>query len=146
MCGHRSGTNDYEFRSVLRCAFKNFITDSTSHSAGARITASIFNWCKDVTVKTRDVPLVHASCDIITALSHTHSRLRILNEQLQQLFHHFFKINRGWGMNCRMIAIWNDAKNKYYNKSDGFSCIFWVFIEILLTFVFVVMPFIIPLY
>ena len=48
---------------------QNFITDRTSQSAGAEIRASIFNRCNESTVRTRGVPLVHKTCDVIT-LSH----------------------------------------------------------------------------
>jgi hypothetical protein len=53
-------------------AFKNFITDRTSKSAGAGIGASIFNSCNDATVRKQEVPLVHALCYII-ALSRMRS-------------------------------------------------------------------------
>jgi hypothetical protein len=53
-------------------AFKNFITDRTSQLAGAGIRASIFNICNDATVRTQEVPLVHAPCYII-ALSRMRS-------------------------------------------------------------------------
>ena len=33
---------------------------------GTGITASIFNRCNDVTVRTRGVLLLHSSCDVIT--------------------------------------------------------------------------------
>ena len=46
---------------AMLCAFKNFITDCTSQSAGAGIRASIFNCCNTATVRTWEVPLVHAS-------------------------------------------------------------------------------------
>ena len=51
---------------AMLCAFKNFTTDRTSQSAGAGIRACVFNRCNDATVRTREVPLVHASCDVIT--------------------------------------------------------------------------------
>ena len=38
----------------------------TSQSAGAEIRASIFNRCNDAVVRTREILLVHAPCDIIT--------------------------------------------------------------------------------
>ena len=41
--------------------------------AGAVIRASNFNRSNDATVRTREVPLVHASCDV-TSLSRTSSR------------------------------------------------------------------------
>ena len=44
-----------------------------SQSVGAGIRASIFNRCNDATVRTREVPLVHATCNVI-ALSRTCSR------------------------------------------------------------------------
>ena len=50
----------------MLCALKNFVKDHTSQSAGAGITVSIFNLCIDATVRTREVPLVHATCDVIT--------------------------------------------------------------------------------
>ena len=37
-----------------------------SQSAGAGIRASMFIHCNDATVRIRKVPLVHASCDVIT--------------------------------------------------------------------------------
>ena len=57
---------------AMLCAFKNFIADCTSQSAGAEIRASNFNRCNNVTVRAREVPLMHASCDVIT-LSYTYS-------------------------------------------------------------------------
>jgi hypothetical protein len=48
-------------------------TDRTSQSAGAGIRASIFNTCNDATVRTLEVPLVHAPCYNI-ALSRMRSR------------------------------------------------------------------------
>ena len=45
----------------------------TSQSAGAGIRASIFNRCNDATVRTGEVPLVHATYDGIT-LSRTRKR------------------------------------------------------------------------
>ena len=56
----------------MPCAFKNFIIDRTSQTAGAGIRASIFNHYNDVTEKSWEVPLVHSSCDVIT-LSSTRS-------------------------------------------------------------------------
>ena len=44
----------------------------TSQTTGAGIRASIFNCCSNATVRTQEVPLVHASYDVIT-LSHTES-------------------------------------------------------------------------
>jgi hypothetical protein len=44
----------------MLCAFRNFITDHTSLSVGAGIRASIFNSCNAATVRTQDIPLVHA--------------------------------------------------------------------------------------
>ena len=55
------------------CAFKNFIIDRILQSAGAGIRASVFNRYNDATVRTREVPLVYASCDVII-LSHIRSR------------------------------------------------------------------------
>ena len=51
---------------AMVCELKNFITNRTSQSAGAGIRASNFNRCSDATVRTREVPLVHASFDFIT--------------------------------------------------------------------------------
>ena len=51
---------------VMFCAFKHFIIDRTSQSAGAGIRTSIFNRCNDANVRTWEVPLVHTSCDVIT--------------------------------------------------------------------------------
>ena len=66
MSGCRPGKADAEFRSpAMLYAFKNFIIDRTSQSAGARIRASIFNRCDDATVRNQEVPLVHAACHII---------------------------------------------------------------------------------
>ena len=45
---------------VMLCAFKSFITDRISQSAGAGIGASISNRSNDATVRTRKVPQVHA--------------------------------------------------------------------------------------
>ena len=58
-----------------RCALciQNFITNRTSQSAGAEIRAFIINRCNDAIVRTREVPLMHVTCDVIT-LSRTHSR------------------------------------------------------------------------
>ena len=44
-----------------------------TQSAGARIRISIFNRCNDATVRTREVPLMHASCDVITLITYTQS-------------------------------------------------------------------------
>ena len=55
------------------CIQKHFITDHISQSAGAGIRASILNLWNDATVKTREIPLVLALCDVIT-LSRTCSR------------------------------------------------------------------------
>ena len=63
------------FCNVSLCAFKNFVRHRTSQSAGAGIWDSIFNRCNDATVRTQKVPLVHASCDVIT-LSRTWSRFK----------------------------------------------------------------------
>ena len=41
---------------AVLCAFKNFITDRTSQSAGAGIRASIFNRNNDAIVRAREVP------------------------------------------------------------------------------------------
>ena len=49
----------------MLCVFENFITDRTLQSAEAGIRASIFNRCNDVTMRTREVLLVLASCDVI---------------------------------------------------------------------------------
>jgi hypothetical protein len=64
-----------EFRNceAMLCAFGNFITDRTSQSAGAGIRASIFNSCNAATMRTQEVPLVHAPCYSI-ALSRIRSR------------------------------------------------------------------------
>ena len=51
---------------AMLCGFKNFTTDHTSQLAGAGIRASIFNHCNNAIVRTQEVPLVQASCDIIT--------------------------------------------------------------------------------
>ena len=51
---------------AMLCAFKNFITDRTSQSAGARIRASNFNRCNDATTdqeldtKLKRFPVPHA--------------------------------------------------------------------------------------
>ena len=52
-------------------------TDSTSQSSGAGIRDSIINRSNDATVRTQEVPLVHASCDVIT-LTYTQS-LHVIN-------------------------------------------------------------------
>ena len=46
---------------AMLCAFKKFITNRTSQSAGAGIRASIFNCCNNATVRTLEVPLMHES-------------------------------------------------------------------------------------
>jgi hypothetical protein len=53
-----------EFRNceAMLCAFRNFITDRSSQSAGAGIRASIFISCNAATVRTQEVPLMHAPC------------------------------------------------------------------------------------
>ena len=53
-------------RAVVR---KKNITDGTSQSTGVGIRASIFNRCNNATLRTRKVPVLHSSCDVIT-LSH----------------------------------------------------------------------------
>ena len=58
------------FDRATLCACKNFIADRASQSAGAGIRASIFNRCSNATVRTREVTLVHASCDVITLSVH----------------------------------------------------------------------------
>jgi hypothetical protein len=64
-----------EFRNckAMLCAFRNFITDRASQLAGAGIRASIFNSCNAATVRTQEVPLLHAPCYIL-ALSRMRSR------------------------------------------------------------------------
>jgi hypothetical protein len=64
-----------EFRNceAILCAFRNFITDRTSQSAGAGIKASNFNSCNAATVRTQEVPLVQPPCYSI-ALSRKRSR------------------------------------------------------------------------
>ena len=52
---------------------QSFTVNCTSQSAGAGIRASILNRFNDTTVRTREVPLVLALCDVIT-LSHTRGR------------------------------------------------------------------------
>ena len=52
--------------SCYALCIQNFIADLTSQSAVARIRASLFSRCNVATVRTRKVPLVHASCDAIT--------------------------------------------------------------------------------
>jgi hypothetical protein len=65
-----------EFRNceAMLFAFRNFITDRTSQSAGTGIRTSIFNSCNAATARTQEVPLVHAPCYSI-ALSRMRSRL-----------------------------------------------------------------------
>ena len=58
---------------AAHAAFKKFIKNCTSKLVGAGIRASFFNRSNDATVRTWEVPLVLASCDVIT-LSHTCSR------------------------------------------------------------------------
>ena len=60
---------------AMLCAFKIFITDHTSQSVRAGTRASTFKCCNYATARTRKVPLVHASFDVIT-LSRTRCRLR----------------------------------------------------------------------
>ena len=74
VCGHRPDTADDEFhRRYSQYIQKNFTIDHTSESAGAGLRASNFNRCNDATVRTWEVSLVHASCDVIT-LSRTRCR------------------------------------------------------------------------
>ena len=47
------------------------MTDSNSQSAGVRIRASNLNRCNDTTVRTREVPLVHAHATSL--LYHVHA-------------------------------------------------------------------------
>ena len=58
---------------LLFSVHSNFITDRTSQSAVAGIRASIFNHYNDATVRTREVPLVHASCDVHYTIMYTQS-------------------------------------------------------------------------
>ena len=44
---------------------QNFMTHGTSQPAGTGIWVSIFNRCNCAIVRTREVPLVHASCDVL---------------------------------------------------------------------------------
>ena len=57
-------TMNFDWRYTL--CIQSFMTYRTSQSPVAEITASIFNRCSDATVRTREVPLVHVLCDIIT--------------------------------------------------------------------------------
>ena len=56
------------FDQVFGLYIQNFITDRTSRPAGAGIRTSTFNRCNDAGMRTREVPLVHASCDVIALL------------------------------------------------------------------------------
>ena len=47
---------------------QTFITARTSQSAGAGIRVFIFSHSNDAVVRSREDPLVHASCDVITVL------------------------------------------------------------------------------
>ena len=51
-----------------RCALciQKLYHKHTSQSAGAGIKTYIFNRCNDATERTQEVPLVDASCDVIT--------------------------------------------------------------------------------
>ena len=55
---------------TMFCVFENFITDRKSQFTGAGIRASIFNRCNYATVRSPEVPLVHASCYVITCKVH----------------------------------------------------------------------------
>jgi hypothetical protein len=55
-------TTEFRTCEATLCAFRNFITDRTSQSEGAGIRASSFNSCDAATVRTQEVPLVHAPC------------------------------------------------------------------------------------
>ena len=72
-----SDLSEYEF-SVMnfdrRYAqyIQNFIIDRTSQSTGAGIRAYNFNRRNDGTLRIREVPLVHAACDVI-AITYTQS-------------------------------------------------------------------------
>ena len=61
-------------------AFKKNISDRTSQSAGAGIRASIFNRCNDASMTTREIPLVHASCDIVTLSCSLHTVTHAIND------------------------------------------------------------------
>ena len=61
---YESSLMNFDRRQAL-CNQK-LITDRTSQSAGAGIRVSIINDYNDATVRTREVLLVHASCDVIT--------------------------------------------------------------------------------
>jgi hypothetical protein len=74
----REMTAEFRNREAMLCAFRNFITDRTSQSAGAGIRASVFNSCNAATVRTQEVPLVHAPCYSI-ALSRMRSRFAQYN-------------------------------------------------------------------
>jgi hypothetical protein len=68
----REMTSEFRHCEAMLCAFRNFITDRTSLSAGAGIRASIFNSC-NAAVGTQEVPFVHAPFYSI-ALSRMRSR------------------------------------------------------------------------
>ena len=56
-------TMNFDRRYVL--AFKNFIADPTSQSAGAGIRTSIFDPYNDATARTREISLEHVSCGLV---------------------------------------------------------------------------------
>ena len=80
VCGHRYGTAD-EFRSTL-CSVHSKTLSETTFTVGGRVLkkrTSILNRCNNATVRIREVPLVHASCDVLT-LSRTSSRFYAIND------------------------------------------------------------------
>jgi hypothetical protein len=100
------------------CAFKNFITDRTSQSAGAGIRASIFNSFTDATVSTREIPLVHAPCYVI-ALSRTCSRFA------QYKVCYLWDEWESYFVDApRMIILWR-CKGCVYNNSGHFWHLLW---------------------
>ena len=68
---YESSVINFDRRYAL--CIQKFIKARTSRSAGVGIRSSIFNLWNDATVRTQEVPLVHAACDVIT-LSRTRSR------------------------------------------------------------------------
>ena len=54
-------------------AFKNFIANRTSQSAGVGIRASNFNRCNDAIVRTREISLLHASCNFHYSITYKQS-------------------------------------------------------------------------
>ena len=78
-------------------AFKSFIIE-TLRSRQEGIRVCILNRCNDATVRTRELPLLHASCDVIT-LSRAHVASR--NKWFTIMF---FTRLTSWESACKIIA------------------------------------------